>query len=397
MGVRQYIKKALRSLYVEPLTEYINRATSEVDFGVNINNDTALKFSATYAAIRLRSENIASLPKYVKRELARGSEIAYNHPVYKLFIQPNPYTNVFDFWKIINTWLDGWGNAYAIIERDRTGNPIALHQIHPKYVSVSQQDNGKVYKVTGTKKDGVYLGENMLHFMGLSIDGILGVNPIVYNHISFGKAIATQKFGAEFYKKGGNIRGVLETDGSLSDANFSNFMKHYQDSAQNYDTPLLEYGIKYKQVGISPVAAQLLATEQYSITDIARIFNVPPHMIQDLQHATFSNIEQQTIQFAQYSLRPAVKSIEVEIENKLFFEDERGIYSVKFDLNGLMRGDLAARGQWYNTMINTGVYSRNEVRIKEGESPVEGLDTYLFPANMIIVGKENTNTNEENI
>lgn len=385
------ITKEVREVTVEPKSEYVGRLkTGAADFGFTVDNKTALKFSAAYAAIRVRSENLASLPKLIKEKTAAGF-IDTNHPVNSLIsIAPNNYTNVFDFWESIFAALDGWGNAYAIIERDGAGRPKALHQIHPASVQVTLTKNrNKYFKVYGTKLfDGTYSNEDMLHFMVLTFDGLKGVNPIEYNYLSFSEAIAATKFGAEFYKKGGNIRAVLESENHLGDEQFKMFMSHFRDSAMNYDTPLLEYGIKYKQIGINPISAQLLGSKEFSIQDIARIYNVPPHMIGDLSHATFSNIEQQTIQFAQFALRPTAKKAEVELENKLFFDNEKGRFSIKFNLNGLMRGDMAARGEWYTKMIQNGVYSRNEVRIMEGEAMMDGLDEMLYPANMQIVGKE---------
>lgn len=388
---RLFSRDQVRELSVEPKSEYTNRmrGASDIDFGFTVTNSTALKFTAAYAAIRVRSENMASLPKSVKMKTSNGYVDA-EHPVSRLLtVAPNGHTNVFDFWNCMFSALDGWGNAYAIIKRDGSGRPQSLIQVHPACVDVTLTKNGmKYFRVYGTKYfDGTYPNEDMLHFMVLSFDGLKGVNPIEYNYLSFSKAIAAQKFGAEFYKKGGNIKGVLETDTHLGDGAYEQFLNHFQ-SSKNFDTPLLEYGIKYKQIGVSPISAQLLSTEEFSIQDIARIYNVPPHMIGDLSHATFSNIEQQTIQFAQFSLRPTVKRAEVEMESKLFFEKERGLYSIKLNLNGLMRGDMTARGEWYTKMIQNGVYSRNEVRVMEGEATKDGLDDMLYPSNMSIVGQQ---------
>lgn len=395
MGLKSWlggiIREGFREITVEPKSEYMGRNTfgSDIDFGIKVTNKTALKFTAAYAAIRVRSENMASLPKSVKVKTENGYTDA-DHPVSRLLsVAPNSYTNIFDFWNCMFSALDGWGNAYAIIMRDGTGRPVSLEQVHPSCVEVTLTKNGsKYFKVNGSGRlDGVYSNEQMLHLMVLSFDGIKGVNPIEYNYLSFSKAIAAQKFGADFYKKGGNIKGVLETEQNLGDEAYKSFMNHFKESG-NFGTPLLEYGIKYKQIGVNPISAALLSTEQFSVQDIARIYNVPPHMIGDLSHATFSNIEQQTIQFAQFALRPTVKRVEVELENKLFFESERGVYAIKFNLNGLMRGDMTARGEWYAKMIQNGVYSRNEVRVMEGESKKEGLDDMLYPSNMQVVGKE---------
>lgn len=362
-----------------------------IDYGVAVTNDSAMRLTSFFAGIRLIGENVASLPKYVKMQKGADLETDYDHPINRVLSRPNEYTNAFAFWQVITTWVKGWGNAYAIIER-RGGYPVALHQVHPSCVSVGIVNGRKWYKVTMTDPDfryldGTYPDDQMLHFMEMSMDGIVGVNTVLYNAMALGKATATEMFGAEFYKKGGNLKAVMETDGNLGDEQYEAFMRHF-NHAQNFETPLLEYGIKYKPLSVDPVAAQLIQSETMSIQDIARILNVPPHMLAELSHATFSNIEHQTIQFVQYSLRPIVKKIEVELRSKLFSDSERGRYKIKFSLDGLLRGDTAARSAYYHNAILDGYMTRNEVRSLEGLERIEGLDKVLYPLNSGIVGEE---------
>ena len=363
-------------------------------FGVSVTNQAALKVTAFYAGIRIRSENIASFPKYVKRQTKAGLVDDKRHPAYRVInVRPNSYTNKFDFWNVINTWLDGWGNAYAWIQRDGNGDPIALHQIHPTWVAGITIVNGKKwYKIVALDKDfqwlnGTYSDDDMLHFMLVTLDGIKGVNPVIYNALALGKSLATEKFASEFYERGGNLKAVLETEGNLGDKEYETFMKHFKQSARNFDTPLLEYGVKYKQLSVNPVAAALIQSETLSIQDVCRIINIPPHMVAELSHATFSNIEHQTIQFVQYSLRPTVKRLEDELERKLFTESEQEVYSVKFSLDGLLRGDTQARSSYYHNAILDGYMSRNEVRELEGLQHKDGLDDMLYPLNTGVVGK----------
>jgi len=362
--------------------------------GTLVDNHEAMKITAFYAGIRLISENIASLPKTVRRMTSDGPVEDTRLASYRLInVRPNAYTNAYDFWNTMTTWLEGWGNAYAVIERNGAGIPVALHQVHPACVDVQLVGGKKYFKVmTGDaerKLDKIYNDADMLHFMLVTLDGIKGINPVIYNALSLGKNLATERFGAEFYEKGGNIRAVMEVDGELGDDAYNQFMQHFKNSSTNFETPLLEYGIKYKQLSINPVAAQLIQSETLSLQDVCRILNIPPHMIGELSHATFSNIEHQTIQFVQYTLRPIVKRFEVEMETKLFFEDQQGIFDVKFILDGLLRGDTAARSQYYHNAILDGYMSRNEVRELEGLQHKEGLDDMLYPLNSGVVGKEN--------
>lgn len=372
-----------------PLSPYRN----DIDFGVTVDNGAAMKLSAFFAGIRLISENIASLPKSVKTVDQYGSSTSdRKHAANKVLHHPNDYTNAVTFWMTIVSHMKGWGNAYAIIKRASNGMPESLHQVHPSCVAVKMSGGRKWYKVTIADPDfkfleGTYSDENMLHFMELSLDGITGVNTVIYNAIALGKSLAQEKFAGEFYRKGGNIKAVLETEGNLGDDAYNKFLKHFQASA-NFETPLLEYGIKYKQLSVNPVAAQLVQSETMSIQDIARILNVPPHMIAELSHATFSNIEHQTIQFVQYSLRPVVRKIEVELENKLLFDSERDSVSIKFSLDGLLRGDTTARSAYYHNAILDGYMTRNEVRSLEGLEHAEGLDDFLVPLNVAIVDED---------
>lgn len=378
----------------------VSRLGDGIDYGVPVNNVTAMKVTAFYAGIRIISENIASLPRTVRRREATGMLEAQTHPAYRVVaVRPNSYTSTFAFWACTVTWVKGWGNAYALIRRDGWGNPIELHQIHPSWVEVLLVNGRKWYRVTCPDPDlaflnGVHADEDMLHFFEVSFDGVHGVNPVIYNAAALGKSIATEKFASDFFRKGGNIKAVMESDGHMTDEEYLKFVQHVNQASGNFDAPLLEYGIKYKQLSVDPVAEQLIESEILSIQDICRILNIPPHMLAELSHATFSNIEHQTIQFVQYSLRPVIKRIEVELEAKLFFEKEQDLYDVKFILDGLLRGDTAARSAYYHNAILDGYMNRNEVRELEGLHHVDGLDDYLYPTNEGVVGKEPTENNK---
>ena len=382
MGILENIKKFFKR-NAEPVSEApVSTTLPQLSFSEGVNSRRALKYTALYAGIRLLSENIASLPKIVSVKDSGGLKDLPDDPITFLLHKPNNYINGFDFWFTVNAWLQGWGNAYAFIERN-SGYPVALHLIHPSECQVRLVMGEKMYKVqvydtSRTFLNGIHSSEDMLHFMLVTYDGIKGVNPIIENAMAIGKGISQQKFSKEFYDRGGNIRAVIETDKSLSDAEYQQFTKHYAQTAQNFETPILEYGMQYKSIGVNPLAAQLVQSETFSIQDIARILNIPPHMLAELSHATFSNIEHQTIQFVQYTLRPICKRLEVELENKLFVDNR---HSVKFVLDGLLRGDTAARMSYYHNAVLDGWMSPNEARRKENMEPVKGLDYYNRPLN----------------
>ena len=396
---RKGIKARLRSWLLGPVSQFGSYAgfNNGIDAGVIVNGDTALRFTAVYAAIKLLSENIAGLPKDVLVRTDDGGYLpAADHPAFKLLAgDPNPYTDSFAFWFTINAWLQGKGNAYAAIKTEK-GRPVELHQVNPDWVRIAFVDGEKCYVVKALDPnfsflDGTYLEHEMLHFILFTLDGIIGVDPIVYNAAAIGEGIAAQKFTSDFYRTGGAIKGVLETDQSLGDEDYKAFMQHYHASAGNGETPLLEYGFKYKAVSLSPEAAQLVSSKTFTIDDIARIFGIPPHMLAEMSHATFSNIEQQNIFFGSYSLRPICKRIEKQLERKLFLPSEFGKYHVKFDLNGLMRGDATARAGFYEKGINAGWMTPNEARELEGMRRLPGLDEPRIPLNYTTVGEAGDN------
>ena len=386
-------KQQTRSIYTGTPASYDEIRQPLLDFGLTVSSDAALKMTAYYAGVRLISENIAALPKRAYKPLDNGDLAPLETPATRAInVRPNAYTNTFDFWFVMVAWLLNRGNAYALIQKDAETKKVELHQIHPDCVSVVMVGSHKWYKVQLPSTDPrTFLNDTfpdyrMLHFKQFSMDGITGLNPVVYNAIALNKGAAIEQFIADYFRNGGDKRAVLEMDGSMGDDAYENFLKRYNSTGQG-GTPLLEYGIKFKQVNVDPVTAALIESEIYSLGDISRMLNIPPHMLAELSHATFSNIEHQTIQFVQYTLRPLVKRMEVELELKMF----EGATDVKFLLDGLLRGDTAARSALYHGAILDGWMSRNEVRKLEGLPAVNGLDEYLYPTNEMQVGnKENT-------
>jgi HK97 family phage portal protein len=373
-------------------TGTFNSMSSLFSTNATLTVTDAMKFTAVYAAMRLRAENIASMPKQIFRVTNRGKVEAKDSPIYRLIkYEPNSYMSVFSFWEFVNACLDGWGNSYVKIIRNGKGTPTALIPIHPYHVTITFDNRRKIYSVRGTKyEDGVYTDDEMLHFYSISVDGIRGVNPIVYNCAAISAGIESTKFGNEFFQKGGNIKGVLEIDRTLSMQDFVKFQEKFNRNS-NYDTAMLDGGWKYRQIGIAPEAAQMLQTRTFCIQDIARIFNVPPHMLAELSRSTFSNIEHQDIQFVKYSLRSTVKRYETELERKLLFSDEEDTMEIKFNLDGLLRGDMSTRSSFYHNAILDGWLTRNEVRSMENRNMEDGLDEFLYPSNENVMGQEQFN------
>lgn len=374
----------LRAVFIGPEADYVPDFQTITSAGINVNHKNALTFTGAFSAISTKAENMASLPKQVFKTTAKGNIIEKKHPVYNLIhFQPNPIMNDFTFWEKIEADVAGWGNSLVIIEAGPTGKPKNLWPVQPDNFSIIKSNKQLFYKVQTGDFSGTYFAAEVLHFKYFSKDGIMGVDPISLAAEAIGIGIGGQKFSAEYFAAKGALRGVFEMDAELGDKAFEKVTKRLRKQ-KNHSTPLLEHGMKYKNISVSPDAAQAIQSRIFSIQDASRIWKVPVSLLAEHSHSTFSNTEQQDIQFVKYGLRPECKRFETEIETKLFTGSEREVYNVKFDLKGLLRGDTKTQAEWYHKAILDGWMSRNEVREIENLNSVDGLDEYLVPSNMIL-------------
>ena len=366
--------------------------------GIHVNATTAMKFSAFWACVRILSELPASLQKQVIRIGPDGSlKEDKSHYLYKLIEQPNNLMDAFTCEEVMNQDLQINGNALALIITDKNGYPFEKIPIPWKNVIEVKVFNRKLYytiKYPELNIDGTYPSDQVLHYKILSQNGFVGRGVLKHAEESIGLGLAAEAFGNQYFQKGGNIKGVIEAEGEFKskgeyDTWLTSFAKRWQGAKNNFDVPLLERGMKYKQLGIPPEQAQFLQTRQFQLPDVARFFLMPPHMIGDLIKSSFSSIEQQDIQFVKYTLRSLVKKQEKEIEWKLITAKERGNIHFKHNLDSLLRGDMKTRAEFNHKMIIDGVFTRNEVRVSENKNPLPGLDEPLTPAH--IVGKEQAN------
>ena len=349
--------------------------------GVTVGAKSSMKFTGVLSAVSLRSELLAAFPKVIYSEEGGNRKALYDDPLYKIIAyQPNPFMNAFTFWELINTHLDLWGNAYAFISR-YAGKVIALTPVDPDKVEVKVEGGKLLYKVsdTGDKLlDKTHSSDRFLHFKDISFNGLIGLSRIKLAKNSIELGLQAEQFGLEFFKKGGHSKGVIEMDSSLGDDQWTVFQKRWNDNV-NHGTPLLEHGMKYKQLVIPPEDAQFIATREFQLQDIARIFRVPPHLLADLSRATYSNIEHSDIQFVKYALRPMVKRYEHELELKLM-GDDLGKKFIRFNLEGILRGDTTTRTAYYASMKQNKIMTTNEIREKENMNPIEGGDILENPA-----------------
>ena len=390
-----------RNISVSPDTGVTITGIQDYDFGVSVSVASAMKFTAWYGGCKLIADNVASLPIHVHK-FSKGKWIEdTSSSAYRLLnIAPNHFQTPYEFKHFIAWTRLNWGKAFALIIRDAGARPIEIIPLNPDWVTLRISKSNLLFQVSASDEfyseyDGIYLAENMLYFKGITNDGYTALSPVEWNAAAIGEGLAAQKFAAEYYKKGGNMKGVITNDRILAPEELDRFKKHFSDSARNYGTPVLDAGYKYQQLSINPVVAQLLAEKTFSIDDIARILSIPPHLLMELSHATFSNIEQENIEFVTMTLRPFCESMEAELDMKLFLTKDLGKFQIDFDLDGMLRGDTTARSAFYHQMLQDCVMTPNEVRDKEHLERQEGLDFYMKPLNMETIKITDATTSEE--
>ncbi len=370
--------------------------------GVTVNEKTALRSTAVYAAVRILAESVASLPLIVYRRLpGGGKERAVDHPLYSvLHDQANEEMSAFTLRETLMGHLATWGNAYSYIEWDRGGRVRGLWPLRPDRTRPEREKTtGRiVYRVA--REDGSWetlRPEEILHIPGLGFDGLIGYSPIRMAREAVGLALATEEFGARFFGNGANMSGVLEHPGKLSEQAQNNLKKSWEEKygglGNAHRPAILEEGMKYNRIGIPPEDAQFLETRKFQVTEIARLYRIPPHMLADLERATFSNIEHQSIEFVVHTLRPWLVRWEQAINMRLLGADERRTYFVEHLVDGLLRGDIKSRYEAYAVGRQNGWLSADDIRELENQNPLpDGQGkVYLVPLNMVPadqVGKE---------
>ncbi len=360
--------------------------------GKAVNERTAMQTSAVYACVRILAESVAGLPLHVYERTANGSKSTKpSHPLYQLLHdEPNREMTSFVFRETLMSHLLLWGNAYAQIIRDGRGFPIALYPLLPDRMAVDRNESGELVYTYQSDKGQVKLRrENVLHIPGLGFDGLIGYSPIAMAKNAVGLALATEDYGATFFANGANPGGVLEHPGVIKPEQADRLRESWQSQfggANAHKVAVLEEGLKFHQMSIPPEQAQFLETRKFQINEIARIFRVPPHMVGDLEKSSFSNIEQQSLEFVKYTLDPWVVRWEQSLQQALILPSEKATIFIKFNLDGLLRGDYQSRMQGYSTGIQNGFMSVNDVRGLEDMNLLtaeEGGDLHFVNGNMV--------------
>jgi len=390
--------------------------------GKPVNERSAMQMTAVYSCVRILAEAIAGLPLHVyKYNETGGKEKAVDHPLYLLLHdEPNPEMSSFVFRETLMTHLLLWGNAYAQIIRNGKGEVIALYPLMPNKITVDRDENGQLYYTYLRSTEEAHTMEgssvilkpcDVLHIPGLGFDGLVGYSPIAMAKNAIGMAIACEEFGAKFFANGAAPSGVLEHPGTIKDPSRVReaWQSQFGGSSNSGKVAVLEEGMKYTPISISPEQAQFLETRKFQINEIARIFRVPPHMVGDLEKSSFSNIEQQSLEFVKYTLDPWIIRWEQSMARVLFSTDEKKEYFISFNLEGLLRGDYQSRMSGYSIARQNGWMSANDIRELENLDRIpaeQGGDLYLINGSMLPRGnagafanlnseKEENNQDEE--
>lgn len=366
-------------------TSDLERGLAQVIYGdaSDVSPEGSLSISAVWACVRILSETVASLPLHLYRKTKDGNVRVEGDKLLTFLARPNSYASTYDFlqWEMLGCLLRG--NGYTWIIRDANGVPQRMHFCRNEEVIVTYDDNSD--QIVYRYRNNVIPSTDMIHLKGIVTDGYLGKSPIEVHRENLLLSQNVLTYGQKFFTNGGNTEGVYTYPGELKDEAYNRLKKNIneQETLKNsHKSLLLEGGMKYERINIPLEDAQFITTRKFQATEIARIFGVPPHLIADLERSTNNNIEHQGIEFVVYTLMPYLKKLEAELNYKLLTTEQARKMYFSFNVNGLMRGDSAARANFYRTMYTISAMNPNEIRRLENMNEYEGGEEFYTQANM---------------
>ena len=371
--------------------------------GKSVTVQSAIQLSTVYACVRVISETIASLPLGIYETVNDGNEKATDHPLYRLLHdEPNSEMTSFVFREVMLAHLLLYGNSYSQIIRSGKNQVIGLYPLLPDHMDVDRDSKGNL-TYTYTTSDGKTVSikpRDVLHIPGLGFDGVMGYSPIALEKNAIGLGIASEEYGSKFFSNGARPSGILIHPNTVKNpkALRESWNSAYGGSSNSNRVAILEEGMKLEPIAIPNNEAQLLETRKFQVDEICRIFRVPPHLVGNLEHATFSNIEHQSIDFAVHTIRPWLVRIEQAMNRALLSDQETGRFFVQFNIDGLMRGDYKSRMEGYAIGRQNGWLSANDIRALENQNPIpadQGGDAYLVNGNMISISTAMKQQTEE--
>jgi len=371
--------------------------------GKPVSPRTAVQMTAVYACVRVIAETVASLPLHIYESSDQGNRKAVEHPLYRvLHNAPNTEMTSFVWRETMLSHLLLWGNAYSQIVRNGRGKVIGLYPLLPDQMEVDRDALSRLlYTYTTREQKTVNLRqEDVLHIPGLGFDGIMGYSPVALEQNAIGLGIAAEEFGSRFFANGATPSGVLTHPNTVKNpkALRESWNAAYGSSSNAGKMAILEEGMKFERISMPNNEAQFLETRKFQVAEICRIYRVPPHLVGDLEHATFSNIEHQSISFAMHTIRPWLVRIEQALNKALFEEYGEGRFYAQFNIDGLMRGSYKERMEGYAIARQNGWMSANDIRELENMNPLsdaDGGNAYLCNGNMIPISAAQTAARKE--
>lgn len=372
--------------------------------GVQVTPKSVISLTAMWRAVNILSETIASLPFEVIEQLPGGDiRIATEHPIYQVInVEPNQLYTSFTYRHTSMAHACIHGNWISVLNRNARTNQVSsltivdASKVEP--VIIRNEETGAdelFYRVKYMDK--TFPASDVIHIPNLSFSGIAGLNPMSIHQDNFGMGLAGRDYINTYFKNGTMIGGWIEYPDTLEDQQYnrmkSSFRLEYGGADNAGTTPILEGGAKYHKINASLGDAQSIEAQKFNIEDISRITGVPVHMLQSLDRATFNNIEQLSLEFATYTIRPWVKRIEQEFNRKIFREQDKGRYKVRLNMDALLRADSEGRANMYKTLWGMGAISVNEIRRMEKMNSVENGDMRFIPLNMAHITPDGQITN----
>ena len=349
--------------------------------GVDFSDQDALKISTVFACVRRISSTVGSLPRHLYIVNGRNKEKATGLTLYRLLhSQPNPETTAVQWGEAAIAHVLLWGNHYSHIQTDYNDQPVALWQLDPSRMTVKRSETTNrliyEYRMTDNGEPRIFLDDEILHFAGISLNGVMGLSVLTLARETMGLALAEEEFSSGFFGNGAFFGGIIETAGSVDDDGRKRVRKELQKAYGGVENTnllaILEQGLSFKPLTIKPIDSQFLEQRNFSVVELCRFFDCPPHLIFDWARATWGNSSQATLDYIKFCIVPHCTRLEQGITAKLLPSD--GSMIVKHNLAGLLRGDDAARGTFYHEAITDRWMTRNEVRELEDLNPIDGLD-----------------------
>lgn len=401
LALKQLHNRTIKNDITGPGAEAL-RQLGRTSAGKVVNEHNAMQLTTVYACVRIIAEAIAGLPLHLYRYTDSGKKKAVDHPYYYLLHdEPNPEMSSFTFRETLMTHLLLYGNAYAQKIFDNRGRITALYPLIPSQMAVLRDAAGRiVYQYTytpndakpGTSKTVNLSREEVLHIPGLGFNGLVGFSPIAMARNALGLAMATEEYGSKFFANGAQPSGVLEHPGTIKDPERlrRNWQETFGGSSNSNKTAVLEEGLKYHPISIPPDQAQFLESRKFQVTEICRIFRMPPHMVGDLEKSSFNNIEQQSLEFVKYTLDSWVCRWEQGLQRGMLLANEKKQLFWKFNVDGLLRGDYVSRMNGYAVGRQNGWLNANDIRALEDMDMIPdelGGNLYLVNGNMLPLSK----------